>query len=81
MAPDAWAGDPLTNWEADLLDLYALVNNLTVATLYQAAIVGRYDTASADKDTASDKYDEAKDTPDDGSVDKAADTAAKYDNW
>lgn len=81
MAPDAWAGTPLDNWETDLLDLYAAVNDLTVATLYQAAIAGRYDTASADKDTASDKYDEAKDTDGSGSDDLVADTAAKYDTW
>lgn len=81
LAPDAWAGSPLTNWEADLLNLYALVNDLTVATLYQAAIEARYNTASADKDTASDKYDEAKDTADTGSVDLVAATANKYDTW
>jgi len=80
LAPDAWT-DPLSNWENDLLDLYALVNDLTVATLYQAAIVARYDTASTDKDTASDKYDEAKDTSDTGSVDLVAVTAEKYDTW
>lgn len=81
MAPDAWADTPLSNWSADLLDLYALVNDLTVATLYQAAIEARYDTASTDKDTASDKYDDAKDTSDTGSVDLVAVTAEKYDTW
>lgn len=71
----------MSNWSDDLLNLYALVNDLTVATLYQAAIEARYDTASTDKDTASDKYDEAKDTSNTGSVDLVLVTAEKYDTW